>query len=201
MQMLKSSPWGKPDHQEEVAYGILRVDTPSHGGYKLDRTRNAEVDPSWRINGGWYEEDCDWAIVALTFPQFFPEDAVECADECARAWNPHGYMSVHPNVTLTPETSFTLFREREEAKLKKGLAEGKLFRRYATMLPNGMVEVVFNNHAHYSLQPSTALAERTMRMHAETYGVIATMSEATIEDYAKFGAVWEGEGNSNAEEK
>jgi hypothetical protein len=37
---------------------------------------------------GWYEEDVDWSIVALVFPQFFPAEALDQARGILRAFRP-----------------------------------------------------------------------------------------------------------------
>lgn len=80
------TPWGPSQHVVNVAEGIRFVETASHGGYLLDADRNARIPLAWRAiswngNGhrGWYEEDCDWALVALTFPAAFPPDAADAA--------------------------------------------------------------------------------------------------------------------------
>ena len=72
------TPWGQSDSIDKIADGICFVTTPRHGGFKLDAAQNEQVPLAWRkasFNGqglkGWYEEDCDWVFVALTFPQFF----------------------------------------------------------------------------------------------------------------------------------
>lgn len=65
------TPWGAADSASEYAPGIRFYGTPSHGGFKLDRAANAKVAKPWRRKGGWYEEDCEWNIVALTFPEVF----------------------------------------------------------------------------------------------------------------------------------
>lgn len=67
----KRSPWGTVDHHVVIAPGIVSVSTPSHGGIKLDRTRNAKVHPAFRISTGWYEEDCEANIAIFTFPDEF----------------------------------------------------------------------------------------------------------------------------------
>jgi len=75
------SPWGAIDRVTEIAPGIVFVSTSSHGGFHLDDERNAQVplrwrETSWNRQGmaGWYEEDCDWCLVALTFPNVFESD-------------------------------------------------------------------------------------------------------------------------------
>ena len=77
---LKKTPWGAPQHLRELAEGIVFYGTARHGGLHLSRTRRnampAELRALETFTGGpWYEEDCDWAIVALAFP-----DAFEPAD-------------------------------------------------------------------------------------------------------------------------
>lgn len=73
-----SSPWGKPDYIEQIAPGWWSVGTPGHGGYVLSaaRTRDipeAHLDASFNRQGhrGYFEEDCDWCIPALAFPEEF----------------------------------------------------------------------------------------------------------------------------------
>lgn len=72
------TPWGSPQHVEQLAPGIWLAQTGSHGGFYLDADQNGQVPEAWRnasFNGqaaaGWYEEDCDWCLVALTYPHLF----------------------------------------------------------------------------------------------------------------------------------
>lgn len=72
------TPWGEPDHVEDIAPGLQLITTPSHGGFKLSEALNAMVPLAWREASfnqqgmaGWYEEDCDVCLVILTFPQSF----------------------------------------------------------------------------------------------------------------------------------
>lgn len=93
MNRITSSPWGTPDSQENVAEGIAFIETPSHGGFYLSPLRNARVPQEWREASfnrqglsGWYEEDCDAALVVVTFPEFFSADAVRRAQLMIDAW-------------------------------------------------------------------------------------------------------------------
>lgn len=109
------TPWGAAQDVAEVAPGITRIDTASHGGYHLDRKRQAEVVrrfPHFKTfaGGPWYEEDQDRALVCLTFPDCFPTNALPAArrvvEYSARAesdpaiisrmrnWTPRGWASV-----------------------------------------------------------------------------------------------------------
>jgi hypothetical protein len=88
------TPWGTADHVKEVAPGIWQVSTPGHGGYKLDRANNARVHIAWRKEGGWYEEDCEWSRVAITFPEQFTESQCVHAVSTAKQYTPDEYTAV-----------------------------------------------------------------------------------------------------------
>lgn len=61
------TPWGQSDHEVKIAPGVTFYGTPSHGGIKLDRARNAKVPKGARSEGGWYEEDVEANIPWLVF--------------------------------------------------------------------------------------------------------------------------------------
>lgn len=73
------TPWGFADRKDEVAPGIVFYSTPSHGGFWLSDERMAEMPEymageTFGENGPhWYEEDCDWALVAVVFNAQYPE--------------------------------------------------------------------------------------------------------------------------------
>lgn len=78
MPYPKQTPWGPSQNQKQIAEGIVSYSTASHGGFGLSQVRLAEMPPDLRAfqpwaGEGWYEEDCDWAVVCLAFPQFFDE--------------------------------------------------------------------------------------------------------------------------------
>lgn len=83
------TPWGAADHVEQLAHGIIRVDTPSHGGYYVPPETLKKMHPlalnTW-AGRGWYEEDCDWALIALSFPALFPPEALEDAKRTVENW-------------------------------------------------------------------------------------------------------------------
>lgn len=83
-----ATPWGRADYVEKYAPGINSYGTPGHGGFKLSAGRNALVDPKVRNDKGWYEEDCDWAIVALTFPDVFDARELGYARSTVRRYRP-----------------------------------------------------------------------------------------------------------------
>jgi hypothetical protein len=93
------TPWGYSDHVEYIAEGIQWVSTPSHGGYKLSPERVKAMPRDW-LNasfnlqgfGGWFEEDCDWCLVVLAFPDCFEPSSVGRARQCFTAW-------IEPKIT------------------------------------------------------------------------------------------------------
>lgn len=90
----RRTPWGTANQSIRYGEGIVSHSTPSHGGIHLSRRENAKVHPAWRIAGGWYEEDSDWAIVAFTFPQFFTDYERKHARKTLRRWYTKQYESV-----------------------------------------------------------------------------------------------------------
>lgn len=87
---FRYSPWGAPDNVEVIAPGVTRIDTPSHGGYHLSSDRLAALPKALRslptfAGTGWYEEDCDWIIPVLAFPDLFQPRSCYCAVETAKS--------------------------------------------------------------------------------------------------------------------
>lgn len=83
------TPWGESQVQTVVAHGITRHSTASHGGFHLERYRQASVAralPEFRTfaGGPWYEEDQDAAVVVLVFHEEFAPKMVQSAIEIAR---------------------------------------------------------------------------------------------------------------------
>lgn len=78
-----NSPWGAIQTMTEVAPGILQVTTPSHGGLYVTADLVAQMPEHLRetpySSGGWFEEDVDWALVALAFPQHFTAQMILAA--------------------------------------------------------------------------------------------------------------------------
>lgn len=111
VRMRLSTPWGMSQGATVYAEGVVFHSTASHGGFKLDRARNAALHPALRIKGGWYEEDGDWARVAVGYPDLFTDRERASADKTLRDWEPDAWETVHDRV-LTAEDSFARDRER-----------------------------------------------------------------------------------------
>lgn len=84
------TPWGPAQIAKEIAPGITSVSTASHGGFILSPERLAALPQPLRAikpwaGEGYYEEDCDWAIVVAGFWQYFDEHGAYFAYETMRS--------------------------------------------------------------------------------------------------------------------
>lgn len=83
------TPWGISEHVETIAPGIYRHRTERHGGLHLDPTRQAALEVKFEFptfaGGPWYEEDADWAAVAIAFPEHFTTEQLMAAVRIAQA--------------------------------------------------------------------------------------------------------------------
>ncbi|TCN26955.1 DUF7007 domain-containing protein [Sinorhizobium americanum] len=89
-----STPWGPSQGATVYADGMVSHMTAGHGGFQLSSARNAKVHPTLRAEGGWYEEDAAWAIVALTFPDLFTAYERKCADKTIRDRWPDAWEAI-----------------------------------------------------------------------------------------------------------
>jgi hypothetical protein len=81
-----NTPWGVADQVDRIGdKGILHVSTPSHGGLfvpaeLLERMPAAlRGSNSYSGCGNWFEEDVEWAIPVLAFPDEFPPATCQAA--------------------------------------------------------------------------------------------------------------------------
>jgi hypothetical protein len=74
------TPWGTSQGATVYAEGVECHSTAGHGGFKLSAERNRQVHAMLRVKGGFYEEDCAWAIVAITFAHLFTAFERGCAE-------------------------------------------------------------------------------------------------------------------------
>lgn len=135
-----STPWGTAQYANRYASGIISYGTAGHGGFHLSLTRNKQVHKAWRAIDGWYEEDCDWAIVAVTFPEAFHADIVEMAHACAKNWNPHGYEAA-TGTKVALEESLKLRDEAFDAAHVNDWVVTSASGDWADWVPYGMVGV------------------------------------------------------------
>ncbi|HYH64393.1 MAG TPA: hypothetical protein VD866_06815 [Urbifossiella sp.] len=118
------TPWGVAQHVTEIAPGIVSYSTASHGGIHLSDERVAEMPAALQDfvpfggpqpgPGRWYEEDCDWSVVCLAFPQFFTESDAQAAHATLKGYRTAVYKAF---VEGSPSTSVVHARvEQAEAE-------------------------------------------------------------------------------------
>lgn len=133
------TPWGRADFTEKVADGITAVSTPSHGGYRLAADRQANMPDALRVDSGssvgWYEEDCDWALVAVAFPEEFLREHVAEARETVKQYHPDRWEAWTGEKVTAAESSIVAQREYTAAHTNDWVTVAALNQR------NGMVGV------------------------------------------------------------
>lgn len=97
------SPWETIQHVRELAPGIIAVSTASHGGIWINSNRlntmlkefpelcrPTNFYPLGQRPSGyqWFEEDCEWARVALAFPTAFTPEHQYAARRTLRFSHP-----------------------------------------------------------------------------------------------------------------
>lgn len=101
----EATPWGASQGATAYAEGVVFHSTASHGGFHLSEERNTLVDHRLRRHNGWYEEDAEWAIVALTFPNLFTSLERRSADQTVKDTWPDAWEAIKGTI-LEPGQSF-----------------------------------------------------------------------------------------------
>lgn len=104
MRDLKNTPWGDAQFVKQIAPGITRVSASGDGGYHLSPGRIADMPDALRaintrLGHPWFEEDVDWCLVVLSFPDAFDPYKVFCALRTLRS---------RAADTRHPEPAFTV---------------------------------------------------------------------------------------------
>lgn len=99
-----NTPWGPSQGATIYAEGVTAHSTAGHGGFHLVAERNRKVHPMLRAQGGWYEEDECWAIVAFTFPDLFTGFERRCAERTIKDSFPDAWEAITGNVLEAGES-------------------------------------------------------------------------------------------------
>ncbi|ABE65216.1 conserved hypothetical protein (plasmid) [Nitrobacter hamburgensis X14] len=108
------TPWGASQGATVNAEGVVSHSTAGHGGFKLSAARNRQVHPMLRSKGGFYEEDAEWAIVAITFPHLFTSYERRCAERTVKDSWPDAWETIFGTI-LQPGESYEKDRRAFEA--------------------------------------------------------------------------------------
>jgi len=103
--MATQTLWGQAQQSKKIAKGIMLYSTASHGGFHVSNTRQKDMLPFFKLEDGWYEEDCDWCLVILAFPEYFKPSEYVDAISCMKNWHPDRYEE-WTGCKLTPEDSY-----------------------------------------------------------------------------------------------
>lgn len=109
--MLSKTPWGAAQESTHYGRGIVFYSTASHGGFHVSPTLAAAMPVHLRHDDGWYEEDCDWCLVVLAFPDRFDAEMRAEAERTLRHWHPDAW-EIHYQQRLEPGQSFVRDRQR-----------------------------------------------------------------------------------------
>ena len=164
------SPWGRIQNAEAYGEGVTCVGTAGHGGFKLDGRRNREMPDALRSPGGWYEEDSEWARVALGLPALFTDRERRQAADTLRNWDPDAYEARF-GAEIPPGASHAKDRKAFEAA-----HAGDLVAVSASMSRSspGMVEVLatVGGHRDRGGAARTFLVEREEYRAARPFGFV-----------------------------
>lgn len=136
LKIGSKTPWGKADSITVLAPGIVRVSTSSHGGLKVSKALNDTIPAAARKADGWYEEDCEWAIVALCFPAVF-QVSQNLATKTCKDWYPKAYTAI-TDKEVNPSESYAMRKAHFEA-----MTAHKFVGKSAVNAGSGMVKVWF----------------------------------------------------------
>ena len=85
------TPWGRAQHTHRYSVEVVQVSTASHGGFIVTGGSKLLIRALWPwfepfTGHGFYEEDCDWAVVVVAMQEHFTDEQVAAAVRTLRHW-------------------------------------------------------------------------------------------------------------------
>jgi len=181
------TPWGESQQETKLADGIVSYSTAGHGGIHVDQGHNLLIHKAWRIDDGWYEEDCEWAKVAFQFPAYFTAKQVASAVETLKGYFYREYEIVTGDKVDISESSVMrqdIWNKEHENHLQVISAYGT----WCQGVPVGMVGVVtvLGSKLDYKTHTHNKSDERYFLVPESEYTI-----PFAIEDPAKYQEVKE----------
>jgi hypothetical protein len=91
-----STPWGTAQTARSFGRGIIQYSTAGHGGFHVSSGLLRRMDKDMRGDIyaplGWFEEDCAWSLVVLSFPERFSLQARLDAVDTAKSYYPQQFQ-------------------------------------------------------------------------------------------------------------
>jgi hypothetical protein len=129
--MATRTPWGPAQVATKIAPGIMFYSTAGHGGYHISDRRRLTMPPALHdfepMLPGWYEEDCEWAVVYLAFPQeMMQHDGMEqwnkvnamaattLANYCPDTWEKHFGIELRPGESHVKDERMFMAEHAED---------------------------------------------------------------------------------------
>jgi hypothetical protein len=132
------TPWGTSQGATVYAEGVTSHSTAGHGGFKLSAERNRKIHPMLRSANGWYEEDGEWAIVAITFPDLFTTFERRCAQRTVKDSWPDVWEAISGTILQPGESHAKDRRAFDRAHAQDWIVISAITSKHAA----GLVEVV-----------------------------------------------------------
>jgi hypothetical protein len=120
------TPWGPSRFATAYAPGIVFHSTDEHGGFHLTADRIAEMPDALQQfvpfggpqhgPGRWFEEDCDWSVVALAFPHLFSADSLKAAHATLQGYRPEVYAAFRTSRPAEEVSSAVITASGREQK-------------------------------------------------------------------------------------
>ena len=93
-----STPWGTAQSAKSFGRGIVLYSTAGHGGFHVSNGLLRKMAEDMRGDAyaplGWFEEDCAWSLVVLSFPERFSLQARLDAVSTARTYYPQQFQRI-----------------------------------------------------------------------------------------------------------
>lgn len=137
----------------------------------MSKTKLARMHEAFRSvtrKEGWFEEDCEWSLVALTFPELFEKKDVDAAHFTAKEYFPDAYQAwrqeFEPGYQVPIEESYVLRkREFERVNANNWVVIS------AVNAENGMVRCIATLGGKRDWTFNKATKERTFLVPKEEY--------------------------------
>lgn len=142
-----TSPCGQVQHAIMIAHGIWQVSTASHGGLVLSDQRAKAMPEALALDGSFYEEDCDWALVVLAFEAEFAASGtysageIQLAHDSVKCWHPDRYTAF-TGEAVPANTSRVLMKRRAYTEVMGDYCVCSAWGTWADWVPEGKVGVL-----------------------------------------------------------